>query len=85
MAPNIAIPIVNPIALETLNTGDRNRLRGITGSAARRSCQTNAASRTRPAAPRPRIVVEPHAYWFPPQVATRMRAVTAALSNPAPR
>ena len=42
IAPNIAIPIVKPIALATLNTRERKRLSGMIGSAARRSCQTNS-------------------------------------------
>ena len=46
------------------------------GSAARRSCHTNADSSTSPAAARPAIVAEPHAYSSPPHVVTRISALT---------
>ena len=48
IAPNIAIPIVPPIALETLKTPERKSSSGTIGSAARRSCQTKATSSTTP-------------------------------------
>ena len=54
------------------------------GSAARRSCHTKAASSATPAAARPRIGAEPQAYSFPPQVVTRMIALTPAVSSEAP-
>ena len=67
IAPNIAIPIVKPIALDTLNTRDSKRLSGMTGSVARRSCQTNAASSAMPTTVRPRIIPEPQSYSFRPR------------------
>ena len=85
IAPNIAIPIVKPIAFATLKMGERNSWSGSNGSAARRSCQTKTASRATPTMPRPTICLEPHAYWVPPQVASRISAPTPALSNAAPR
>ena len=42
IAPNIAIPIVKPIALATLKTRERKSLSGMIGSVARRSCQTKS-------------------------------------------
>ena len=45
IAPNIAIPIVKPIAFATLKMRERKSWSGRIGSAARRSCQTKAASR----------------------------------------
>ena len=44
IAPNIAMPIVAPIALATLKTLERKSVSGMIGSAARRSCQTKATS-----------------------------------------
>ena len=85
IAPNIAIPIVKPIAFATSKTRERKSVSGTIGSSARRSCQTNAASSTTPAIPRPMIVDEPHGYWLPPQVVSRMSAPTPPVSSPAPR
>ena len=84
IAPNIAIPIVKPIAPATLKTRDSKRSSGMMGSVARRSCQTNAPRSTTPARRSPRIVPDPHAYWFPPQVVARISALTAPASSPAP-
>ena len=53
IAPNIARPITKPSALATRNTEERNRLSGMIGSAARRSCQMKAASSARPASAEP--------------------------------
>ena len=85
IAPNIAIPIAKPIAFATRNTLERNNLSGRIGSAARLSCQMNAASSTTPAMPSPMIVDEPQAYWLPPQVVSRISDPTHPLSRPAPR
>ena len=86
MAPNIAIPIVKPIALATLKMRESKRLSGIMGSLARRSRQTNMARKNDAyececGLPSP----EPHRYWFPPQVVTMISALTPPASNPAPR
>ena len=62
IAPNIAIPIVKPIAFATSKTRDRKRPSGSNGSTARLSCQTKSASKAMPAIPSPTIVLEPHAY-----------------------
>ena len=85
IAPNIARPMTKPIALATRKTRERNRLSGMIGSAARRSCQTNATSSATPAAARPTMTAEPQAYWLPPQVVSRMSALTPAGQQPAPR
>ncbi len=85
ITPNSAIPIVKPIALATLNTRERNSVSGMIGSAARRSCQTKRTSSTTPRTPRPMIVPEPHAYWFPPQVVSRISAATPPPRSAAPR
>ena len=63
IAPNIAIPIVNPIALATLKTDERKRCSGRIGSAARRSHQTKTPSSERHRRSRARRSSgEPHAY-----------------------
>ena len=85
IAPNIAIPIVKPIAFATLKMRERKSWSGRIGSAARRSCQTKAASRTTPTMPSPMISFEPQAYSVPPQVASRISAPTPPLSSAAPR
>ena len=84
IAPNMAMPMVKPIALATLNTRDRNRGRGMIGSAARVSHQMKAEPSAAPRAASPRIVDDVHAYSLPPQVATIVRAATPALSSTAP-
>ena len=53
IAPNIAIPIVKPIALATLNTRDLKSVSGMIGSAARVSRQTKSASSAIPATAMP--------------------------------
>ena len=85
IAPNIAIPIVKPIPLASRNVPERKSVRGMIGSAARLSCQTNAASNATPASPSPTISGEPQGYWLPPQVVSRIRAPTPPASSPAPR
>ena len=55
IAPNIARPIKNPTLLATRKTDERNRLSGMIGSAARRSCQMKAATSTTPAIASPTI------------------------------
>jgi hypothetical protein len=85
IAPNIAIPIVKPIALETLKMLERKRVSGITGSAARACLHTKRTSSATPATPSPAIVAEPHAYWLPPQVVSKISAPTPPVSRPAPR
>ena len=86
IAPNIAIPIVKPIALATLNTRERNSVSGMIGSAARPSCQTNAARSSDARRRRGRRSSgEPHAYWLPPQVVSRISAATPPPRSAAPR
>jgi len=67
IAPNIARPTTNPSALAIRNTAERKRLSGMIGSAARRSCQTNAARNATLTTPRPMIVGEPQAWWCRPR------------------
>ena len=85
IAPNIAIPIENPIAEATLKTLERKSVSGRTGSAARRSCHTNATRSAAPASARPTIVAELHGYVTPPQVVTRISAPTLPARRAAPR
>ena len=85
IAPNIAMPMVAPMALETLKTLERKSVSGMIGSGARRSCQTKATSSTTPAMPSAKIVGEPQAYSVPPQVVSRISAPTPPLSSVAPR
>ena len=84
IAPNIAIPIVKPIAFETVKTLERNSPSGRIGSAARVSHHTKIASTRTPTRPRPRIVEDPQAYSLPPQVVTMISAVTPTLRSAAP-
>ena len=84
-APNIASPTRNETPLVTLNGPERNRLRGITGSCARRSWRTKSTSINAPATPKPMITPEFQAYWVPPQVVSRISAVAPPASNAAPR
>ncbi len=81
MAPNIAMPMVAPMALATLKTLERKSVSGMIGSAARRSCQTKAISSSTPAMPSAKIVGEPQAYSVPPQVVSRISAATPPLSR----
>ena len=81
IAPNIAIPIVKPIAFATLNTLERKSFSGMIGSGARRSRQTNTASSATPATASPTIVVEPQAYWLPPQVVSRISEATPPVEQ----
>ena len=85
IAPNIARPITKPSEDATLNTLERNRFSGMIGSGARRSWKTNASSSTTPTIARAMIVPLPHRYSFPPQVVTRIRQHTPAVSSAAPR
>ena len=85
IAPNIAIPIVKPIELATVKTGERKRLSGRMGSSARPSHHTKATSRTTPTTPSPTISFEPHAYSLPPQLASRISAATPPLRSRVPR
>ena len=85
IAPNIAIPIVKPIAFATLNTLERKSESGRIGSAARVSHQAKTASKAAPAMPSPTIVAEPHAYSVPPQDVSKVSAATPPLKRPAPR
>ena len=48
------------------------------GSAARVSTTQNATMKAAPATPRAMIVDDPHAYWVPPHVVSRIMAVTPA-------
>ena len=81
IAPNIAIPIAKPIALATLKTLERKSESGRIGSAARVSHQTKRSSRATPTIPSPTIVAEPQAYWLPPQVVSRISALTPAAEE----
>ncbi len=85
IAPNIARPIRKPSDTATLKTGIRNRLRGMIGSGARRSWNTNAPISRTPTIASAMIVPEPQRYSLPPQVVTRIRQETPAVSSAAPR
>ena len=76
---------MNPMALVTEKTEFVNRLGGRIGSLARRSTATKATSKATPATPRTTMGAEPQAYCVPPQVVTRMIAVTPRASSAAPR
>ena len=56
----MAKPTAKPITLVEVNTRLANSRSGMTGSAARRSTATKAATRITAATPRPMISAEPH-------------------------
>ncbi len=85
IAPNIAIPIMKPIPLESRKVPDSKSVSGMTGSDARRSCQMNATSIATPPSPSAMISGEPQAYWLPPHVVIRISAPTPPARRPAPR
>jgi len=85
IAPNIARPITKPSPVATRKTEERNSPSGMIGSAARRSCHTNATSRATPATASATISADPHAYSLPPHVVSRTIALTPAVSSAAPR
>ena len=59
-APNMANPTTNPMALAAVNTELAKRLRGITGSAARRSANKKATPMTAPPTPKPMMNGDVH-------------------------
>jgi hypothetical protein len=85
IAPNIAIPIVKPIAFETRKTLERNSCSGRIGSSTRVSHQMKTASSATPTMASATIVVEAQAYSLPPQVVSRISEATAPLRSAAPR
>jgi hypothetical protein len=85
IAPNIARPITKPNEDATLKMAERNRFSGMIGSFARASCAMKSPTSTMLATPRPMIVADPHGYSLPPQVVSRMIALTPAVSSVAPR
>ena len=85
IAPNIARPMKKPSAVATLKTAERNRRSGMIGSAARRSCQTNATSSTTRRDGEPEDLRRAPRVLVPPQVVTRISALTPAVSSAAPR
>jgi hypothetical protein len=72
------MPMMNPIALATVNTRLEKRLSGSTGSGARRSTGISSAVAMTAITPRPTICHEPHAYVWPPRL-------VASTNDPAPR
>ena len=85
IAPNIARPITKPIEEATLKTRERKSLSGMIGSVgARLDAQEDRDQRAADDA-RPTITGESHAYSLPPQVVTRISALTPAVSSVAPR
>jgi hypothetical protein len=85
IAPNIARPIRNPRLVATRKIEERKSASGMIGSAARVSCQRNAAMSSTPATPRPTMIGDPQSYSLPPQVVRRISALTPAVSSTAPR
>ena len=73
------------IAVATEKLRLRNTCSGSTGSAARVWMNRNAAVAAMASTPRPTIIVDPQAYWVPPQVVSRTIDVAAIASTPAPR
>ena len=71
--------------METVKTRWQNRRIGSTGSAARRSTKTNAASATTDPANSPMMTGDDHAYSVPPQLVASVSpaAPTATSAMPA--
>ena len=85
MVPNMATPARKAKALPTLKIRLRNSRRGMIGSTARRSIQTNAAASA--TAPPSRTMATPSVqpYWLPRQSRYSSRQVTAPTMVAAPR
>ena len=85
IAPNIASPTMKPRPEATRKTDERKSPSGMIGSAARRSCSTNAVSSASAASARPTVNGDPHANWLPPRLVSRIKLLTPPVSRPAPR
>ena len=83
--PKSAKPTISPTRLVVTKTLLRKSESGSTGSAARRSANTNAQRLTTPITPSPTISGEPHAYSEPPRVVSSTIALRPAASSPVPR
>jgi hypothetical protein len=70
---------------QTVNTGLPNSRIGSIGSAARVSTTQNRPSAINPPTNRPMMTPEPHAYWLPPQLVARIRALAPAATRAMPR
>ena len=81
----MAKPTTNPIALAAEKTRLAKRWRGSTGSTARRSASTKRTPSTTPAAARPIMNGDPHAYEVPPRLVKITRADTDAARRAVPR
>src|SRR3990172_5025970 len=84
-APNIAMPVIKPMELQTLKMRSPKRRIGSSGSLTRSSCGTKLAHRRAPAVSNPTIVGEPQAYSLPPQVSARSVLLAAPTMSAAPR
>ena len=76
MAPNIEKPMMNPTPEAALKVRFLNKVSGINGSTAFDSTTQKATSKATPTTPSPMINPEPQAYCVPPQVVSKMMAVT---------
>ena len=87
MAPNIATPMMKPVAFATVKTRLRNSLRGTIGSGAYRSRTRNSATNPIPAKAMPMICGDCHAKpsGDPPRVVTRSSAEKPTSRRPDPR
>ncbi len=80
----MAAPVTKLSTCATEKLRSRNSRGGITGSGARRSTRTKAASATAETRASPRICGEDQAYVVPAQPASSVRARIAPVSSPAP-
>ena len=85
IAPNMARPVRNVIAIVSEKLPLRKTCSGSMGSAARVSVIKNPATAATVTSASPTISGEPQAYCVPPQVASRMSAVAATASSVPPR
>ena len=85
MAANIPSPRVRPIAVALTNTGLRNRPRGMIGSSARVSFQTNSAVATTMPPAQAQVAAAPQpCSALPPNSVKKMRQVVATDSSSTP-
>ena len=78
-------PTPNPISAVDSSSRRENTQSGSTGSAARRSANTNAMRRRAPIANAPMLCGEFQAHACPPSSTARISAVSDSVSSTAPR
>src|SRR3954454_3592247 len=85
IAPSIAKPTMKASTTQTLNTDERNKRNGSTGSTARLSTRTNTDSDTTEPTNRPMIITDVQAYCVPPHERARVSPAAPSDTNTIPR